>query len=602
MLIAVCLLAQAKEQLPLLQREIEDLLAGSVPQKRIATLVRQYGVAFVPDANSVAQLRQKGASDEVIEAVRRTSFEHSVKMAKDLIAKGLNDDAEVSLQNAVTVDDTDAKVWAQLGDVQRYNRNNERALASYRKAHQLLPESPSISVRLAYATLTAGDVAGAISLCREVTNTSPEYADAHLCMASGYLSQGDRENAVKEADKASLLGSKDPLIYSISPNLSIAKVISAMGGIAVVQSVHSLHENATETDTPASGVPVTYDMDDTILYPDRYVHIARTSKGELRSVYSPSSAFITNGEKIRELTADEKSSYASALGVGLISVAQNLGNSNYQFKASGTEMIDGKLTSVVDISTGAYATRWYVDPQTGHILRTLRNYGTHQRIANISAWLASDGLTLPSRIATYDDGKLRSTLELKSFNVNVPENPALFARPSAAVAENATPARPSTSASTAPRLLVLGQRTQAHIKASSPEIYHSIEEDLMQFLQNNRIPMVAETSARPLETVPNFDVYTAAGGLQRYDASHYFLITVDRPFNAWVKITASCYDRNGGMLWNDFSEARGFSEIGPVGIRRALDKLRNKLLLRIAQRQLPPTATAYVAPTRPRGK
>lgn len=70
----ITMVAELKEQtVPLRLGEINDLLAGGVPNQRLIQLVQERGVGFHVDDPAVEQLRQSGANDDLINAIRKSS-------------------------------------------------------------------------------------------------------------------------------------------------------------------------------------------------------------------------------------------------------------------------------------------------------------------------------------------------------------------------------------------------------------------------------------------------------------------------------------------------------------------------------------------------
>jgi len=70
----ITLVAELKEQtMPLRLEEINDLLAGGVPNPRVIQFVQERGVGFRLDDPGEQQLRQSGANDDLIGAIRRSS-------------------------------------------------------------------------------------------------------------------------------------------------------------------------------------------------------------------------------------------------------------------------------------------------------------------------------------------------------------------------------------------------------------------------------------------------------------------------------------------------------------------------------------------------
>ncbi len=76
-LLLVCVLVTPapaqKTRKPLTQSEVTDLLVNDVPSARVAELVRQYGISFQLNADIERTLRDAGATDELIGALRDAS-------------------------------------------------------------------------------------------------------------------------------------------------------------------------------------------------------------------------------------------------------------------------------------------------------------------------------------------------------------------------------------------------------------------------------------------------------------------------------------------------------------------------------------------------
>jgi hypothetical protein len=70
----LCLSLQApKSRKALTQNEVIELLESGVPSARVEQLARQYGLAFDVTSDVASQLRDAGATDELVEALRKLS-------------------------------------------------------------------------------------------------------------------------------------------------------------------------------------------------------------------------------------------------------------------------------------------------------------------------------------------------------------------------------------------------------------------------------------------------------------------------------------------------------------------------------------------------
>jgi hypothetical protein len=87
----------------------------------------------------------------------------------------------------------------------------------------------------------------------------------------------------------------------------------------------------------------------------------------------------------------------------------------------------------VDVNAAGAAIRWFVDPQTGHILKeTYRSIGQHgpvQGETDLDNWKPVSGLTLPMLRHNKQDGQDSSTAEYTALEFNPAVDPKLFDKP-----------------------------------------------------------------------------------------------------------------------------------------------------------------------------
>ena len=83
--------------------------------------------------------------------------------------------------------------------------------------------------------------------------------------------------------------------------------------------------------------------------------------------------------------------------------------------------------------------RWYVDPQTGRILREdykgVGQNGPYNGSSDLSDWRTVDGITLPNLHKNKQDGKEIGTSEFKKIEFNPTIDPKLFDKPAEKPAE-----------------------------------------------------------------------------------------------------------------------------------------------------------------------
>jgi hypothetical protein len=135
-------------------------------------------------------------------------------------------------------------------------------------------------------------------------------------------------------------------------------------------------------------------------------------------------------------------------------------------------------------------------------------------------------------------------------------------------------------------VLFVAQRTSAHLQYSSREVFQAIVDDLLLFLKSNRVPLANSAANQSFLTEDTVSVYSLTDVAKNVGASHLVFVLVDRPTSKWVKISVMCYEPDGGLLWQEKSQAGG-GVTSKGQIEKALKQLEEQLLVRINASQLP---------------
>jgi len=141
------------------------------------------------------------------------------------------------------------------------------------------------------------------------------------------------------------------------------------------------------------------------------------------------------------------------------------------------------------------------------------------------------------------------------------------------------------------KVFVFVQRTDRHAKYSSPEVFHNVLNDLLDYLKTKNVAIAVDEfggrnhaeGATPLDTI-----FTIARDAK---ASSVMYVVVDRPLTKWLKITVQCFDMNRKPLWKEeVSSGGGLS--GGHGFEVCTKKIHAQLDKRVGQDGLPILATA----------
>jgi hypothetical protein len=160
--------------------------------------------------------------------------------------------------------------------------------------------------------------------------------------------------------------------------------------------------------------------------------------------------------------------------------------------------------------------------------------------------------------------------------------------------EESTSPPPSTTASASvdqQKVFVFVQRTDRHAKYSSPEVFHNVLNDLLEYLKAKNVAIAVDEfggrnhaeGATPLDTI--FNIARDA------KATSVMYVVVDRPMMKWLKITVQCFDMNRKQLWQEEASSGGGLS-GGHGFEVSTKKLHAQLDKRLGQDGLPILAAA----------
>ena len=214
-----------------------------------------------------------------------------------------------------------------------------------------------------------------------------------------------------------------------------AKVATAMGGLAKLQSIKTMRVSMTQSE--AGGQPA--QIEATFVFPDS-MHIdvqmpqGGMAQGTLTIVAAPNAAFMSMpGMGSRSMPPDQKAEMLSQLHHDLVYVAQHAADPSFTFAAAGTEKVGDVDAAILDIGGAIPWLRWYIDPKTGYVLREkykgVGQAGPFDGESDLSDWRTADGLTMPYKHENKQNGEQTSTAEFKRLELNPQIDPKLFEKP-----------------------------------------------------------------------------------------------------------------------------------------------------------------------------
>jgi outer membrane lipoprotein-sorting protein len=213
-----------------------------------------------------------------------------------------------------------------------------------------------------------------------------------------------------------------------------------MGGEAKLAAIKSLKAKLTVTQkTPQGDLPM--QMESLIVYPDHLHAEIQAPQGTMTIVVTPDSAFLTSGKDTEPMPAERKAEALEQIKRDPIFIASHWNDPSFVFQANGTEKVGDVEARIVDVNAAGAAIHWYVDPQTGRILRetykTLSQQGPAQGETQMENWKTVDGITVPMLRRNKQNGQDSSSAEYSAIEFNPSVDPKIFEKP----AEKAAPSQ-----------------------------------------------------------------------------------------------------------------------------------------------------------------
>jgi zinc protease len=217
------------------------------------------------------------------------------------------------------------------------------------------------------------------------------------------------------------------------------KVVAAMGGEAKLASIKSVKAELTLTQkTPQGEFPM--QMETVIIFPDHLHAEMQTPGGTMDIVVTPDLAFMAvPGQGMRDFPASQKAETLEQIKRDPIFIASHAKDANVYFHAGGSEKVGDIDARIVDVNAAGASIRWYVDPQSGHILKeTYRTLSQGQPVdgeTDLDNWKPVNGLTVPFVRHNKQNGQDSSIAAYTTLEFNPMVDPKLFQKPADSAAE-----------------------------------------------------------------------------------------------------------------------------------------------------------------------
>jgi zinc protease len=211
-----------------------------------------------------------------------------------------------------------------------------------------------------------------------------------------------------------------------------AKVVAAMGGEAKLATIKSVKAKLTVIQkTPLGDLAIP--METIIMFPDHLHAEMQTPNGTMTIVVTPDAAFMTAGASTQAFPGAQKTETLEQIKRDPLFIASHWKDPDVFFRAAGTAKVGDIEALIVDVNAAGAAIRWYVDPQSGRILketyRTLGRSGPVDGETDMENWKAIGGVTIPVLRKNKQNGEDSSMSEYTSLEIDPAIDSNIFERP-----------------------------------------------------------------------------------------------------------------------------------------------------------------------------
>ncbi|HLY62053.1 MAG TPA: PEGA domain-containing protein [Terriglobia bacterium] len=365
---------------PLSKNDIIDLLKGEVPSARVSELARENGINFQLTPAVEDELRHAGATNELLTTLR------------DLAPKAPGIQIEIT--------PGDAEVYV---DDERVGKTSAEG-------------------RLKITKLAPGEHRIRVSL--------NGYKDFERTIN---LKGGETSNLTTQLQKSgseSISGNQSDTLGGNVPAL-LNKVVKAMGGKEKLKTIRSFRLKGNVVLYLQQGA-TPGELETVFDFAGQVWQRFTTSSAVFTLVVTPTSGFLSSAAGTQDMPILQRNELLKNVWRNAFYVVQHIDDPTFSFMAGGTAVVGGVRTEVLDVAGAGTESRWFIDPQTGFIVRaSWMEMGTTPAaiVDDYADWEPVEGIFVPFKQSSTRNGQTQSTGTFTNVSVNPRIMPNLFARP-----------------------------------------------------------------------------------------------------------------------------------------------------------------------------
>ena len=202
----------------------------------------------------------------------------------------------------------------------------------------------------------------------------------------------------------------------------IKKVAAFVGNVSSIQSLG--RTGSMQANTPQGMMEM--EVNSLTRYPNSQRVVMTMAMGQITRVVTPEGAFVVTPMGTQDLPSSQRDAALGEMKSELITVLRNIDNPKYTFTATGSEKIGDVEARIVEINADGQVVKWYVDPASGRLLRTVSRAGGPMPgdvATDYTEWKTFGGINFPVTSTITRNGEKAGGLKLTAVEIN-PEVPA----------------------------------------------------------------------------------------------------------------------------------------------------------------------------------
>ncbi len=229
-----------------------------------------------------------------------------------------------------------------------------------------------------------------------------------------------------------------------------AKVVENMGGKQKVETVKDVQTRGELTARTPEG-DAKMDVQTALVFPDRLSQQVDSPFGRFTMVATPDAAFLVGPPGSQDLPDSMKQELLKQVRRVPLYLAQKIDDPKLSVVATGSAPVQGVETKILEVRYGDTSVRWFVDPKTGRILRTVHTAtGPDGKPLEMSSdymdYRNESGFPIAHRLEVTTNGEKDQTLVLEECKINAGVDPVLFRKPPPMPTPAPTPETPKPPA------------------------------------------------------------------------------------------------------------------------------------------------------------